>query len=111
MSLTPSTIQSIVVPLSVQDTSIVSGSSWWVVRICPDENQYTFVSSRGKSVTDYIITKYCALPDIIEFKIHQCTDIIDQFNLRNFISSTCKVPDHAIQSVSLSLFEDYQNVC
>ena len=34
--------------------------------------------------------------------------IIDQFNLRNFISSTCKVPDHTILSVSLSLFKDYQ---
>ena len=76
--------------------------------ICSDENQYTFVSSRGKSVIDYIITEHCTLPDIIEFKIHQCTDIIDQFNLRNFISSTCKVPDHAILSVSLSLFKDYQ---
>ena len=65
-------------------------------RVMPENNDYTFVSSRGKSVVDYFIIPHVNLPRCIDFHVHTMTDIIDNFNLKHLISSTCKMPDHSL---------------
>ena len=42
-------------------------------RVSPDNNNYTFVSPRGKSIIDYIITDHHSLPYCQKFNIEQCS--------------------------------------
>ena len=72
-------------------------------RVSAENNNYTFVSPRGKSVIDYIITDHHSLPYCKKFNIEQCSDIIQEFNLSSLLSDSCKIPDHAILSVKISL--------
>ena len=70
-------------------------------RISEEDNDYTFLSTRGKSVVDYIVVPYASLPSCNHFKIYQTNDLIQQFCLSNLLSKTCKAPDHAILSMQL----------
>ena len=65
-------------------------------RILPENNCFTNVSYKGKSVVDYFLVSHHALNFCKYFNIISCTDFISDCNLSEFISGTCKVPDHSI---------------
>ena len=65
-------------------------------RINPYFNDFTFISTRGKSVVDYIITGHESLRFCKDFKVLQVSDLIKQYNCASLISSSCKPPDHAV---------------
>ena len=65
-------------------------------RLSNSEDGYTFVSPRGKSVVDYIITNHDNLSNCLCFKVHYITDLVEKFKLESYLSDTCKIPDHAI---------------
>ena len=70
-------------------------------RVNSDNNDYTFISTRGKSIIDYMITQHEDIEKCKHFEIIQVADIIQKFNLFHCLSSTCKQPDHAILFVEL----------
>ena len=67
----------------------------------PDNNNYTFSSTRGHSVVDYMISCHDSLHLFTDFKIEPCNDIVNKQNLQNMIGPNCRVPDHSMISVIL----------
>ena len=72
-----------------------------------DNDYYTFLSTRGKSVVDYIVVPYASLPSCNHFKIYQTNDSIEQFCLSNLLSKTCKAPYHEILSLQFIVNKDF----
>ena len=66
-------------------TVIVNG------RVTPEYNNYTFVSTRGVSVPDYILCPVDNLINCESFKVHLMTDIVNKFGLMPPQS----LPDHS----------------
>ena len=50
-------------------------------RLKAENDAFTFVSSRGKSVVDYILTAYTDLKYFENFEVKRITEIIDDHNL------------------------------
>ncbi|CAG2226762.1 unnamed protein product [Mytilus edulis] len=58
-------------------------------------NQYTSISSRGKSVVDYICVPHDIIGSCKDFKIVPCGDVVGAEGIQNLIDTRCKIPDHA----------------
>lgn len=79
-------------------------------RLCPENDNYTFLSSRGKSVVDYIITPHECLNMCQKFEVYTCNEIIDKYKLHSLINSKSKPPDHSIISLEFAYtYNIYQN--
>ena len=63
-------------------------------RISKCLDNFTCVSSRVRSVVDYIITPQKCLPTCKKFKVITCRDAIETFNLETCIGERCKPSDH-----------------
>ena len=76
-------------------------------RITPQFNNYTFVSTRGCSVPDYIFCPVDNMYNCIEMKTILISDVINQFNL----PPPNSIPDHSILSCKFitSFFEMGKN--
>lgn len=61
-----------------------------------DKDDFTSISSRGKSVVDYIITPHECLRFCKAFQVVRCTDAVDEFNLQYLLNDKSKMPDHSI---------------
>ena len=72
-------------------------------RYDPHYDDYTFLSTRGKSVVDYIITCHENINNCKQFSVIQMTDILDKHDLQYMLTDKCKTSDHAIISVSFSV--------
>jgi hypothetical protein len=66
-------------------------------------DNFTCISSRGKSVVDYL----CVLQDQFnlfnDFRVHSVTDMIDKCAIMELISDLSRPPDHSIIIVSVHL--------
>ena len=47
--------------------------------------QYTSISTRGKAVVDYVCVPHDVLEQCLDFKIYNCNDMIDSFNITEHI--------------------------
>ena len=72
-------------------------------RVSPEKDNYTSISNRGRSVVDYILTQQHFLSNCNDFAVHTVTDLIEQFNLQHYVSSSSKPPDHSVLWINLSL--------
>ena len=63
-------------------------------RITPQFNDYTFVSSRGCSVPDYIFCSLDNLKNCVSMKTHLISDVINKYNM----FPPKSLPDHSILS-------------
>ena len=72
-------------------------------RVSPEKDNYTSISNRGRSVVDYILTQQHFLSNCNDFAVHTVTDLIEQFNLQYYVSSSSKPPDHSVLWINLSL--------
>ena len=65
-------------------------------RIDPQNDNFTFVSPKGKSVVDYfIVPQEC--PHLVKsFKVDVVTDIVCKYNCSNQISPNSKLLDHSM---------------
>ena len=61
------------------------------------------LSNRGRSVVDYILTQQHFLSNCNDFTVHTVTDLIEQFNLQHYVSSSSKPTDHSVLWINLSL--------
>ena len=71
-------------------------------RFDPIENNYTFLSTRGRSVVDYMFTPHDNLEALKEFKVLLINDIIEKYKLNHLISERSKPPDHSILQCQVS---------
>ena len=65
-------------------------------RITPEKDNYTFLSSRGKSVVDYFLTPHDCLKFCKDFSILTMSEIMLKFDLYKLLSTVCKAPDHSL---------------
>ena len=66
-------------------------------------NDYTFVSTRGRSVVDYIAVDFSTLKDCTKFQVISPVDLLNMFNFQCYISSRCKAPDHSVIVLSVDV--------
>ena len=78
----------------------------------PDSNNFTFSSTRGNSVVDYIICTHDSLNLFDKLKIEYCSDIVERLSAESLIGPNSRLPDHALMSVCLTpLFSMVDNTC
>ena len=82
-------------------------------RFAFEEDNFTCISGRGKSVVDYITTPHYCLSKCFNFKVLTSSEVINQFDLHGLISNRCKPPDHSIvacsfQTMHTSLYNELQ---
>ena len=68
-------------------------------RLSPEHDNYTFLSSRGRSVVDYVITTHEGIDMCKQFKVITCNKLIEENKLQSLINSKSKPPDHSILSL------------
>ena len=64
------------------------------------ENNFTSVSSKGKSCVDYMTISIENIDQCISCDVHPTSDIITSNGLEVFVSEKCKPPDHSVISLS-----------
>ena len=65
-------------------------------RVSPENDNYTFISQRGKSVVAYFITFHNGLKFCESFKVVPSNELVESFNLERAIGVNCKSPDHSM---------------
>ena len=72
-------------------------------RLCPLNDNYTSVTTKGRSVVDYFITPHDVFDMCTDFKVIDCEQFINDHKLLNLVNSKCRVPDHAILSLEIDV--------
>ncbi len=65
-------------------------------RIDINNDNFTCISTKGKSVVDYLISPHECLKYYKSVEVVTCTDVIDTFSLQGLLNDRCKMPDHSI---------------
>ena len=65
-------------------------------RFNPLQNNYTFISDKGKSVVDYIITPHDCLHMFGKFEVWTMGYLAEKFDIVHLISANCKLSDHSM---------------
>ncbi|VDI29898.1 Hypothetical predicted protein [Mytilus galloprovincialis] len=66
------------------------------------KQDYTNISSKGKSVVDYILTPHDQINDVIDFQVHTMSNIISRFDLAGYES----IPDHSLLECTISTYAE-----
>ena len=78
-------------------------------RITPEKDNYTFVSSRGRSVVDYILTPQSDIHFFTESKVLLVSDIINTFSLTPPEGGTeGSLPDHSVVCATVYIHYEKQ---
>ncbi len=72
-------------------------------RITPEYDNPTFVSTRGTSVVDYIVTPHDCIKQVTKCTVDLCSDIMTELGIENMISDMCKAPDHSLVTVTFQI--------
>ena len=72
-------------------------------RVTPQHDNFTFVSTRGISVVDYVITPHDCLKQVSKCNVDLCSDIINNLGIQNVISDMCKSPDHSLVTITTTI--------
>ena len=71
-------------------------------RLNNDSVNFTCISSKGKSVVDYINTPHDCFNSCDDFKVETVIDLLEQYNIFGMIGDRCKPPDHSLLSVNFA---------
>ena len=74
-------------------------------RLNPENDNYTYFTSRGSSVVDYVIVPHVSLSDCVHFEVLPVTDITDNNKLYYLLNTKSKAPDHALLTVNINTSE------
>ena len=69
-------------------------------RVDPLKDGFTSVSTKGKAVVDYIITRHDALHYVRSFSVRNVSDIINELNIQDLAHG--RVSEHAFLGISIS---------
>ena len=61
-----------------------------------EKSNYTCVSSRGRSVVDYMITTHDNISNCVTCDVDLTSDLIDRYDCITLLSESCKAPDHSM---------------
>ena len=70
-------------------------------RIAKEYNDFTYISPRGKSVVDYILTNVDDLDKCINCKVTSITSILQSGSLCDSLALNCHAPDHSVVTVTV----------
>lgn len=68
-------------------------------RITPEKDNFTFLSTRGRSVVDYFLTPHDCIKFCKDFTVHTMSELLLEFDLYSLLSNVCKSPDHSMLSL------------
>ena len=71
-------------------------------RIDSSRNDFTSVTSKGKSVVDYIMVPVTDFKCCKRFSVESCTEISSKIGLQEHINIRSKLPDHSLLSMYFS---------
>jgi hypothetical protein len=69
-------------------------------------HDFTNISSKGKSVVDYVLTPYEQICDVVDFRVHTMSDVVTRLDLLRYES----VPDHSLLEWIIGSQMDVANV-
>ena len=72
-------------------------------RLTPELDNFTFVSTRGLSVVDYVLTAHSTFSKCVYFKVDCVNDLLNELNLYSLLSPVCKPPDHSLLSFAFKV--------
>ena len=75
-------------------------------RVTPNLDDFTFMSSRGKSVVDYVAIPQSWVDICNSCCVLAVSDVIDKLKCEKLLSSTSKDPDHSIIVTKFTLPEN-----
>ena len=79
-------------------------------RITPEYDNFTSISSRGKSVVDYILTPYDCLDKCVKCEVDLPNELVQRYDCLSQITETCKVPDHSMITLTFEVEYGRHNV-
>ena len=65
-------------------------------RVTPQSGDLTFVSTRGKSVVDFIAVPHENIVLCKSLVVNTMSDLLEKYNLYGQSSENCKVSDHSV---------------
>ena len=71
-------------------------------RISPNKNNFTCVSTKGRSVVDYIVTTHDNLTNCTLCEVELVSDLIQKYKCISLLSDTCKAPDHSMLTLKMT---------
>lgn len=71
-------------------------------RLNSDNDNFTCISTKGKSVVDYFLTLHSNLKHCQSFQVFTISELIDDFGLQYLISSKSKPPDHSLLCLEIT---------
>ena len=78
-------------------------------RVNPENDNFTFISSRGKSVVDYMMTPQDCIKFVDSFRIDVVSDLMTKYGAFRFLTPTCKSPDHSLLTTLITCSYDRTN--
>ncbi len=72
-------------------------------RFKPEENNFTCISTKGKSVVDYILIPHDVFDKVGNFKVYTMNDMCDRCHLAQYIGDRCHLPDHSILAIEVNI--------
>ena len=69
--------------------SIING------RITPNKDNFTYITTKGKSVVDYFLSSHDSLQFCKEFEVMPSSYLVEKFGLHT-VPGSCKIPDHSL---------------
>ena len=87
-------------------------------RICPEKDNFTCVSWRGRSVVDYMLVPYSILHSVTDFSVKTVTDLIEEYNCHppsrivpehSVLLCTLELSDYIVGNLSLPMFSSEQS--
>ena len=78
-------------------------------RFNKESNDYTFRSTRGHSVVDYICVPHDVYKRCSDFRIISCNDIVENGGLVSLQDEHCKIPDHGFLIFDFITSEQEEN--
>ncbi len=80
-------------------------------RISSENDNFTSISTKGRSVVDYVFAPHDNIDSVFEFHVDTCADIVNILNLQYLINDNCKIPDHSLLSVKIHTSSFTVNLC
>ena len=78
-------------------------------RVNPENDNFTFISSRDKSVVDYMMAPQDCMRLVDSFRIDGVSDLMTKYGSPRFLSPTCKSPDHSLLTMMIKCSYDPTN--
>ncbi len=80
-------------------------------RINPENDNFTSISTKGRSVVDYLFFPHDDIQTVTEFYVDTCVDIVSHLGIESLVSENCKIPDHSLLSFKIRTSPYVVNLC